>query len=1135
MTRTAGRAVRTARPAPGSWPRFVAALVGLAVAAVGIPAVLVAVGQVTVGSWHPLPGIGTVEEIRAWFGRELTSTEVAAVGLRVLLVAGWVLWLGLLMSVVSAIAASRPSLERIRLPRLAMFEGVAGWIAAGLTALSSLTPNPSAGGVEVAVAAAVVEVADSPTVVIAPRQATLGRVGWERVQHGESIEMFAARTLGSAERWSEVWELNSQRQMDETGARWNEPWRLAPGWELELPTNGPTATDATSPGARRHGIDAATDERSLGEATHVVVSGDNLWTVSARRFAAAGIAATDEMIATYVDRIVAANPEIDDPNLIFPGQRLALPPIDTAPASTAVARSLVDVRLQEPVVHVFVAGDTLWDVLHAYYGHVDADIIWEVAERNGLEDPSDIPVGAAVTIAWPPPEQPAAKPDAPRSERPPPRPAKEPPPPPVIIDDTERQPVPRPPFPTPAPETKAPTVSVPDARPVGPKASVPEVGPPEPEGAELDAERVFETTPRTLWWQIPSGLLLTAGLSSMALRLRRRRMGRLEPGQQLGTPPDVAAGTELAVSAGRPLERLSTLQALLRTITPYAREQADPPAVRAVQVGEDRVEVLFADPAPFPPPGWSTLDGGASWIHRLDGQPAPAVRQLVTPALVTAGRRADGAELLLDLETAGSLAITGDHAAALGLARAIALEVATYPLGVAMDLCTIGFDVDGLEHCDRAWKHTSLARAVRVARETLERTAATEAASLVAARARSDHDEALLDPQIFIVDVAAVAASNGDASLLEELVALCTPQGGAALVLVGDHPEARERIEITAADEARWRGAELRPVILEREAVAQAAVMLDHAANAPVESLTPSPVIADHLGTVQPQRDDDTDDTDDDADGDDGGGFCYTPPDHDVLVQVLGEVTIHGRRVTSAGDVELLALLTLMRHKRPNVDTVTHLLTRRRDRPASDQTSSSRWDDDNPLEPATVLKKVSILRAKLGTGADGADLLPSAKTARGVPGRYLVSPRVITDVDLIDHRYETATRLPSADALVVLRDGLTLFNGPPFRGQRKGYDWAGPEGITAHIHNVVNAYATMLMQLAFDLDDLALVLQTAGAAGRVIEDPTAELPMRDLERHIAEASGDPDLAASVLEARRRLHAYTEDVDPVAGD
>ena len=129
-----------------------------------------------------------------------------------------------------------------------------------------------------------------------------------------------------------------------------------------------------------------------------------------------------------------------------------------------------------------------------------------------------------------------------------------------------------------------------------------------------------------------------------------------------------------------------------------------------------------------------------------------AVRQLVTPALVTLGLRSGGGEVLLDLETAGSLALAGDRAVAQGMARAMALELATYPLGVAMDVCLIGFDVDGTELCDRTWKGTTLTRAVRVARDVLDRTAATGAASLVAARAATDDDEALLDPQVFLVD-----------------------------------------------------------------------------------------------------------------------------------------------------------------------------------------------------------------------------------------------------------------------------------------------------------------------------------------------------------------------------------------------
>ena len=67
----------------------------------------------------------------------------------------------------------------------------------------------------------------------------------------------------------------------------------------------------------------------------------------------------------------------------------------------------------EPVIHVIQLGDTLWDVLEAYHGHVDADMIWHVADLNGIEDPSNIPVGTSVIIAWrpvatPPPPQPEA-------------------------------------------------------------------------------------------------------------------------------------------------------------------------------------------------------------------------------------------------------------------------------------------------------------------------------------------------------------------------------------------------------------------------------------------------------------------------------------------------------------------------------------------------------------------------------------------------------------------------------------------------------------------------------------------------------------------------------------------------------
>ena len=65
-------------------------------------------------------------------------------------------------------------------------------------------------------------------------------------------------------------------------------------------------------------------------------------------------------------------------------------------------------------------------------------------------------------------------------------------------------------------------------------------------------------------------------------------------------PPAVAAGTEHAIRTVDTTPIRTTIHGLLRSLTPYAAEQADPPAVRAVQIGTERVEVLFTKPAPMP-------------------------------------------------------------------------------------------------------------------------------------------------------------------------------------------------------------------------------------------------------------------------------------------------------------------------------------------------------------------------------------------------------------------------------------------------------------------------------------------------------------------------------------------------------
>jgi nucleoid-associated protein YgaU len=1110
MDRTRATGHSPSRP-PGSWPRFAGALVVLAIIAIGIPIGVIAASRIALSSSQPLPGIGSVDDVRSWMSTQRSSTEIARVALRVLLSLAWVLWAALVVSVVSSLIASRPRLEHVHFPRLAIFDGLGAWLVAGLVVFESLTPTVATASPPTRPAAAAAFVTRSTT--IASSQATVmapARPGWAVVQPAESLEMFTARTVGDAGRWPEVWELNQGRVMDDAGTIWAEAWRLTAGWELQLPA---TTTAMPAPGS----TDVSPVEQAADAAigVHRIVQGDTLWDILEGHYGC-----VDGRLVSFV----ADNNRIADPSNIPIGTDVLLPPLPVELSSAAAPgpdpsahASVALEHIADPTIaaHSVVHGDTLWDIVEHHYGRVDAVIVGTVAYYNGLADPNVILVGSVILL------------------------------PPLAADGTPAIPVTPPPAEVPAPaETAAPTGTEPTPAPpdtlsspvvvmtstppaltvtgpatvtshsdtsddTGPAARVGSRDPTDDVLADRRThvtgdDSLFDYAVRSLWWEVVCGSLLTAGLVTMVRRLRGRRWLAVEPGEQLGDPPSVAVGTELAAASSRAPKRLATLSQLLRTVTPHAREMDDPPPVRAVEFDDDRVEVLFADPAPFPPTGWTSSNGGHSWLHRIIAtEPAPSVRQLVTPALVTLGRRAGGGEVLLDIETAGSTSLVGARSACLGMARSIALELATYPLGVPMDVCLIGVDVDGVEHCDRTWTNTTMARAVRVAREMLERTAATGAPSLLAARAAADDDEGLLDPQVFIVDRDSL--NDSDTALLDELVELCQPQAGAALVVIGGHASTNETIAIDDTASAHWSGTTLTAPVLSREAVAQVSVMFDHAANAPIGPLTLTEVVTDHLTAAK-------------ADEDDDGNVeepVYVAPVPDVLVRVMGEVTVEGGTGRwTADQTELLTLLVCLRQERPNVDTV------------------ATWLDLSNRK--TLQNRVSSLRSKLGLGSDGKDLLPSGDVGRGSDGRYRLSTWMMTDVDLLEHRYQASLGLTSQDALCVLNDGMDLMAGPAFQAQ-KGYNWAAPQGVQARVAAIVNAYATRLMHLALEADRLDLVHEAVRRAELVIDDVIAETPVHRLEREVADATGDPALRAGVTDAQRRLSAYVERTDSLVPD
>jgi hypothetical protein len=310
------------------------------------------------------------------------------------------------------------------------------------------------------------------------------------------------------------------------------------------------------------------------------------------------------------------------------------------------------------------------------------------------------------------------------------------------------------------------------------------------------------------------------------------------------------------------------------------------------------------------------------------------------------------------------------------------------------------------------------------------------------------------------------------------------------------------------------------------QAAAEAAVLLDHAANAESEPFEPSEMMTEMLTETEAHHvaiaasydeavsGDLLDDQADDA-GDDVPEFEYRAPSFDVLLKVMGNARTEGVDL-SANETELLGVLACLRgHKAVDLGLVHEAIAPTRER-------------------KTVENRISALRRKLGVGSDGEDLLPAIGTGGRIQHLFFeLSRLVVTDVDLLEHRLHTAHELGSNDARRVLTDGLVLMEGPLFRAQ-KGFDgWPQSEGVVVAMTTIVTNYALMLIDLAVEVDDFALVARTTAAAGQVLDNPVSEFTIRQKEEEYAEACGDEELVASVSAAREKLLTYLRDEDSLA--
>jgi nucleoid-associated protein YgaU len=102
--------------------------------------------------------------------------------------------------------------------------------------------------------------------------------------------------------------------------------RRDPAGHVTLERLDPAPTDPTDPTeqpstATPHGPAAA-------GRTHVVVPGDHLWALADAELAAgAAVPPTGVAVDDYWMRVIRANPQLGDPDLLFPGEVVVLPPV----------------------------------------------------------------------------------------------------------------------------------------------------------------------------------------------------------------------------------------------------------------------------------------------------------------------------------------------------------------------------------------------------------------------------------------------------------------------------------------------------------------------------------------------------------------------------------------------------------------------------------------------------------------------------------------------------------------------------------------------------------------------------------------------------------------------------------------
>lgn len=493
----------------------------------------------------------------------------------------------------------------------------------------------------------------------------------------------------------------------------------------------------------------------------------------------------------------------------------------TRPVTAASQQATPRAPLQQApagpdTVHIVQRGETLWKISKDAYGKgsqyqrlVEASKGTVQPDGQRLTDPDEIETGWRITV----PAATTATPTAPAPTKPAPT--------------TPQATAPHAPATTPTP---APTHA--SATPTTPQATTPHTAttphPPTPTSPAQEipgalsaqASATARQTPTTS--QTPTatpfnltndtrtryglGALAAAGLLAL-LAAKRSRAGRhRQPGRRVALPagPDAVIEAQTRTAAD-PLAA-DVLSRALRTLAAHHHHRHQPmPALRAARLATDSLELYLTDtaarlPAPFTTAGdgvWLLARGNTDDLltsDELNAIPAPF------PALVTLGLDEEGASLLINLEEAGTLAITGPHHTSTAVLTALAVELIGSPwaddavvelvgclpeLAEAMDCDRVVHSTD-LDHVLTGLEHVADAHAGMLTRQGVD--------GALQARTAQVHPETWT-PHLLIVDRDLTETQRDRIAALVE----AHPRLAIAAVTTGSEPVGEWQLDLDTA------------------------------------------------------------------------------------------------------------------------------------------------------------------------------------------------------------------------------------------------------------------------------------------------------------------------------------------------